>query len=68
MNQPNRHFQFHFRLHKLDNYLEYINDEYDKDDNSNIRKKKEIEKEKEMEIERENEIKNKNNINIGTHL
>ena len=49
-------------------YLEYINDEYDKDDNSNIRKKKEIEKEKEMEIERENEIKNKNNINIGTHL
>ena len=49
-------------------YLEYINDEDDKEENSLARKKKEIEKEKEMERERENEIKNKNNINLGTHL
>ena len=49
-------------------YLEYINDEDDKEENSITRKKKEIEKEKEMERERENEIKNKNNINLGTRL
>ena len=49
-------------------YLEYINDEDDKEENSLTRKKKEIEKEKEMERERENEIKNKNSINLGTHL
>ena len=49
-------------------YLEYINDEENKEENSITRKKKEIEKEKEMEMERENELKNKNSINLGTHL
>ena len=47
-------------------YLEFINDEENKDENSITRKKKEIEKEK--EIERENEQKKKNSINLGTHL
>ena len=47
-------------------YLEFINDEDNKDENSITRKKKEIEKEK--EIERENEQKKKNSINLGTHL
>ena len=49
-------------------YLEYINDEDDKEENSITRKKKEIEKEKELERERENEIKNQNSINLGTRL
>ena len=50
-------------------YLEYLNDEEEKNEENIItKKKKEIEKEKELERERENEIKNKNSLNIGSHL
>ena len=50
-------------------YLEYLNDEEEKNEENIItKKKKEIEKEKELERERENEIKNKNSLNIGSHF